>query len=362
MINATNANAMKEKNRRLVLDLIRQGPCSRADIAKRTTLSKAAVSIIVEDLLACGKVLEDPSSQAPVGRRPIPLRIRPDALLAIGINLTRSGAQVGIADLSGRILCEKQLPALSRGQTEEAIRTSAWQLLKEEGLSPEQIAGVGIAAPGPLDSEGGVILNPPGFAEWHGAQVFDELADLPGEKIYLENVSGGLALCEKFFGVAQDFEDFLLLNVSDGIGSGIFSGGRLLRSAAEFGHTSIHHEGRPCQCGNRGCVEGYASVPAILAGTPYRSWQEAAKDEEILEKEAEYLSCAMINAANLFGFEHILLDGEVGKHAQGLIPRIEGRLARNSILQRVPHLQAATGFPGVLCGAVSVFFRYFQGD
>ena len=309
MTNATNSGIMKEKNKRLIINLIRKSEISRADIAKITNLTKASVSIITDDLIKSGIIYESASNEKGVGRKPINLKLNPDFLYAVGINLTRSYIEAGIVDIEGNILFREKLDVYPKNDAIKNLIACVEKLISDSKIPIECIYGIGVTAPGPVDSANTTILNPVGFEEWHYENIGLRLKNSFNKNIFLENISGGLALCEKYYGVAKDLNDFLLLKISDGIGAGIISGDKLLRNASEFGHTSIDHNGTQCKCGNKGCVERYASIPAILENTEYKTWEQVVQsnDEKLIKEEADYLSCAIINAVNLFGFESIIL-------------------------------------------------------
>ena len=128
--------------------------------------------------------------------------------------------------------------------------------------------GLGITAPGPLDSGKGTILNPPNFKKWKNTAIVSELKKTFDFDIMLENNASALAVAEKNYGAARGFSDFILLVVDTGVGAGIITDGSLYKGSnslgAELGHTSIIYNGKKCDCGNNGCLEVYASVPAIL--------------------------------------------------------------------------------------------------
>ena len=362
MTNATNSGIMKEKNKRLIINLIYKNEISRADIAKATSLTKASVSIITDDLIKSGIVSESKSDEKGVGRKPIYLKINPDFMYAAGINLTRSYAEIGIVDITGKILCQQRLDVYPKVKTIQSLISALDQMVTELNISNERIYGIGVTAPGPVDSANTTILNPVDFDEWHYENIGLRLKNVFNKNVFLENVSGGLALCEKYFGVAKNLSDFLLLKISDGIGAGIVSSDKLLRNASEFGHTSIKHDGILCKCGNRGCVERYASIPAILQNTKYSDWKQVADtgDDKIIKQEAHYLSCAIINAVNLFGFESIILDGEVNYKPEKLMEYIQKNLKNNTIAKKLPKMISGSAFSEIACAAVTVFDNYFN--
>lgn len=296
-----------------------------------------------------------------IGRRPMILRLNSEKMLAIGLNITRSFAELGIVDIGGNLLCEKRFGVYPKEKAIEDIKIGIGEMIAEEGIPAENIYGLGITAPGPLAPGETTILNPPNFDAWHYENIGSRLKNVTSRKVYLENVAGGQALCEKYFGVAKKMDDFLVLIVDDGIGSGIMSSGKLLRGASELGHTSIAYNGRPCECGNLGCVEKYASLPSILQGTDYRSWKEVVDrdDRALIEKEAEYLACAIINATNLFSIEQVILEGGINYKPDRLTSLIESKMQRNRIMRKMPKVLPGSGYHGPVCAAVSVFDHYF---
>ena len=362
MTNATNSGIMKEKNKRLIINLIRKNPISRADIAKQTNLTKASVSIITDDLIKNGVITEGNSDEKGVGRKPINLKINPSFMYALGVNLTRSYAEIGIVDITGKIICQQKLDVYPKNKAIQNIIDSVNKMILNNGFDFDLIYGIGVTAPGPVDSVNTTILNPVGFDEWHYENIGLRLKNAFNKNVFLENVSGGLALCEKYFGIGKDLNDFLLLKISDGIGAGIISGNKLLKNASEFGHTSIDYNGILCKCGNRGCVERYAAIPEILKDTNYDNWKQVADncDEKLIKKEADYLSCAIINAVNLFGFESIILDGEVNYNPEKLIDYIKKNLKNNTIAKQLPKITSGSAFSEITCAAISVFDNYFN--
>ena len=362
MVKATNASSMKEKNKRLILNLIRQNNFSRAEIAKETNLTKAAVTIIMEDLINDGLVLESKAEYTGLGRRPIILKLNPKAMMAVGLNLTRNYAEMGIVNIEGKIICEKKFDVYPKSKAIEEIEENIGKMITENNIADDSIYGIGITAPGLVDIQNTTILNPPNFNEWHYENIGLRLKDISDKNVYLENISGGITLCEKYFGIAKKMKNFLVLIVDDGIGSGIMTSGCLFRKASELGHTSIAFDGIKCECGNFGCVEKYASIPAILKGTNYKSWQEVidSNDEKVIEKEAEYLSCAIINAANLFSVENVILEGGINYNPHKIINLIEEKLKRNRIVKKTPKVLSGSSYRGSVCAAVSVFDNYFK--
>ena len=336
MASATNPSGMRVINEKTILSLINQASVSRADIAKRTGLTKAAVTIITEDLIKRGIVTEKRAEEsAKVGRTPILLGLCGDSVYFIGVNIKRTGITVGMCDLCGKVVFEQ---AAELGTPAESLKKIG-EIIKEKisslGIPKEKIYKISVVTPGPVDPEKGIILNPPNFNGWHGAKIRDGLAHL-GFDVILGNVSTATAAAEKYFGAAKSYDSFMTLLVDEGIGSGIMTDGKLFRGSCEIGHISVKYDGERCECGNIGCLEKYASVPNILKGTPYKSWSEciSVKDTDIMQLEAEYLSSAIVTVNNIFDLAGVVLCGEIAEHNRDFTEIVAEKTMRKMILKK----------------------------
>ncbi len=346
MVKGTNSAIMKEKNKKLILGMIRKERCSRAAIAERTGLTRASVTMLVEELIADGFVLETEAQYSGVGRRPINLELCPEGGLAIGVALTRNGWSVGMTDLCGQLIQPEKHGSVKHPVNEvlQQIAEAIKQLVKIKENS--RILGVGVASPGPVDYRMNQILNPPNFGAWHGAEIGKRLSEMCGVAVRLENVSNASALAEAYFGECTNEENYCYLIVDEGIGSGIVVNGKLYRGkngyGSELGHTSIDYKGRACECGNIGCLEKYASIPAVLTGTSYQTWQEAvdAQDENLIQKEAGYLSGALVNLINLFDLNKIILGGDLAYQGEWISEQVSEQVNRRIITNNLVKISA----------------------
>ena len=328
MKKATNAALMRQKNEKMLLALINEAPISRVELARKTGLTKAAVSIITDDLKSRGIVSEREGKSGSAGRKPIMLYLNGDAFFVIGINITRRDITVGITNLCGDILSEESFPVCPPGQAFEKIKDCVNKQILISGVDGTKIYKAAVVTPGPVDTSAGVMLNPPNFEEWKNVSVVEEISRFLECDILFENVSSAVAMAEKYFGAARGVSDFMALQVDEGIGSAVVTGGRLFDGPCEFGHISIKYDGELWSCGNRGCLEKYASVPNLLKNTMYKTWKEAADSGEgaIFEREAELLSAAITAANNIFSLERVVLCGEVAYKPDRLIEYISSNL------------------------------------
>ena len=351
-------------NRRLVLDIIRRKPISRSEIAAMTHLTRASVTIIVEDLISDGLLAEDRAYSPSVGRKPINLRILPDARLAAGITIKRNEVNVGLINLSGDVISHETL-TYGESSASDMIRRIAFSVnsqIEAHAITRDKLLGIGVCAPGPVDVTNGIILNPPNCALWQDVPIVQLLSCATGHPVKLEKDSNALALEEQYFGMGRNCGSFIVVQINEGgIGSGLIIREHLYRGAnglgSELGHISIQMDGIPCACGNRGCLERYASIPAILADSPYRSWRQLidslptdSEAERLLTLEAKYLSCALVNAINLFDVEQVILHGDVCYKPKRLLEKLNQNVGPRVIMR-------TAGLHPVVAGQTESFVR-----
>ena len=339
MSKATNAAVMKNRNQKLLLNLIRQGDWSRVDLAKETGLTKASVTILTDPMVKEGLLTEEDAPGSGVGRRPVYLRLVPQAVCAFGVYVTRQHISIGLVTLTGQVLWETQFRH-SALTPSAALERAAAEIRTQIPRVPGKLLGVGMAVPGPVDYRRGNLLTPPNFSSWHNAPAGEILSRLCGVPVLLEETANACALAELYFGCCSRDAHYAYLIVDDGIGSGIVVDGHLYRGQSgrgnELGHTSIAMDGRPCACGNQGCLETYASIPALLKDTSYQNWADvlSCRDENLMDREASYLSCALTNLVNLFDLDKIVLGGEIAEHGEPLAQRIAQKLNARIITGR----------------------------
>ena len=370
---ARNAGYTKEYNRKLFLRLLRNGPLSRAEIARQMGLTRAAASLIADELLQEGRIQElAPTGPSQLGRTPVPLMLQKDAAYAVGIYLNRSVCTIGLVNLRGDVLHRESLDL--GGQPLRPLVERLSSILAQANLPADRLIGIGISAPGPLDGESGRILNPPHFSLWHQTDIGPALEEALSVPVYLENDASCLARYHLGKPEAQGSENFLLLLADGGLGSGLITHGKVLKGAryftGELGHISINYQGPECACGNRGCLEHYASIPNLLQGTPYKTWQQVvnalpeAEAVRLVAKEAEYLAVGITTMTNLVSIDTVLLAGDLLCSASHLGPALEAqvnqRIMRRDILP-IRVLPARSGLDDhIKAAADAAFARYLM--
>jgi len=274
----------RQINRNLIFNQIRtRQPISRADLARVSGLQRSTVSLIVEELLTERWIVEGSMGRLPRGRRPTFLNVNSQrGVLALDIHPSQT--TLAVTDLGGKIIAQDiiHLPQ-DPHKVIAAIVGAIQQLIFVN--KDRSFDGIGISLPGRLDltpaksAQGGTRPDKPIFApniRWPIAQIKSRVEEATGLPVVVDNVANACALSEVWFGDSDGMHDLVVVNVSEGLGTGIFANGRILRGesgfAGEFGHVQMDPDGLLCGCGSRGCWETLAANPAGM-----RYYTEIAK-------------------------------------------------------------------------------------
>jgi len=264
----------------------------------------------------------------------------------------------------------------------------------EETLSkqPEaEVIGVGIGAPGPLDTSSGVVFLTPNLA-WVDLPLRQRMADALGYPATLDNDANCAILGEWWQGAARGAQHALGVTIGTGIGGGVITNGALYHGASdcagELGHTSLDLQGRKCKCGNYGCLEAYASGPAIAlraveaieVGEPSVMLEHAGGDTaritaeivyqaaqagdnvalEVVRDTARYLGTGIANFVNIFNPEVVVVCGGVTRAGERLFAPLRQEVARRAFKPAVAACRIVAGeLPGTagVYGAAASFLQ-----
>jgi glucokinase len=189
---------------------------------------------------------------------------------SIGVDLGGTNLRIAAVNQQGNLMEKVTLGTrvgLGKGH---AIREmcDAIRVLAAKYGDTSALQGIGIGVPGIIDMKTGMLRESPNLPGWAGTPVQAEIEHLLGTRVILENDANVAALGEKWLGAARDVDDMVMLTLGTGVGGGIVLEGRIWHGmtgmAGEFGHMTVEPEGPPCGCGNRGCVEQYASATAVV--------------------------------------------------------------------------------------------------
>jgi glucokinase len=190
----------------------------------------------------------------------------------LGIDIGGTKLAAGLVTPQGEQIAQDRVPTLAQEGPDRVLARLidlCRRVVAESGVSWSQVQAAGVGCGGPLDPVTGVIMEPPNLPGWVDVPLVDRLRGALGVPVYLDNDANAGALGEYRFGAGRGVANMVYLTISTGVGGGIILGGHLYRgqngNAGEIGHMSVVYNGRPCNCGSRGCLEAYASGTSIAA-------------------------------------------------------------------------------------------------
>lgn len=246
--------------------------------------------------------------------------------LAFGIDIGGTNTKIGLVENDGKVKSFISFPTHDPENFNEYVKTVFEHLHSMQHDMENTIIGIGIGAPN-ANSENGKIENPPNL-KWGTVDIINEFKKYTSLPVFLENDANVGAVGEKIWGGAREIDDFVVVTLGTGIGTGIYVNGNILKGhnklAAEGGHLTIVPDGRACNCGGFGHLECYASVRGIKEtaktilrrDVQFRELVDLYKKEdkqvkEIFNKTAEFLALGLSDMVVLLGPEKIFLAGGV---------------------------------------------------
>jgi predicted NBD/HSP70 family sugar kinase/biotin operon repressor len=374
------APSLRESNRLRVIQALQiLGVTSRADVARRTGLSRSTVSTIVAALQAEGVVVDrdaDGRAAAGGGRPPAPISLFPAAGLALGVDFGKRHLAVALADLSHELLAEewREMPddydaTTGMGRAAELVEL----VLGAAGADRERVLGVGMGLPGPVHRSG-VVGSSAILPGWAGTHAAERMSDLIGLPVWLRNDADLGALAEATWGAGRGASAVVYLKLATGIGAGIVIDGRLFGgaggTAGEIGHTSLDETGDICRCGSRGCLETYASGAAI-AGLLSRSLGEPLGPDDVMQRAVDgdpgcrraladagrHIGAAVADLCNLINPERIIVGGSMAVAGDVLLDPLREAVGLRAIPSAAEDVEIVLGELGEraeLLGAVAL--------
>ena len=218
---------VKSFNKHAALDLIRFSAgtgMSRTDLADRMGLTRAAVSLIVNDLLDSKVIFEAESRSAPSGRPPIVLEINPERGLVGAIDMGATHMSIALADFTARIHQESNLSIDIKDGPEVCLAKASQNLQKildELGLSVASLSAIGVGVPGPVITEAGMVAAPPIMPGWDRYPIRASLEKMWGRPVTLNNDAELGALGEWAYGTGRGEKNIAYIKVGSGIGAGL---------------------------------------------------------------------------------------------------------------------------------------------
>lgn len=353
IIRRGNKDFIKELNRSLVIDEIRlKGPISRTDLSVKTELGLSTITNIISELMSEGLICEVGSGNSNGGRKPVLLTLKGMSKKAIGIKIENTRLLISTSDLNGKLDYKQTIlfPQILTAQDITSLIITEIEKIYELYTGIEFL-GIGIAASGLVDSGKLTIIDSP-IVGWENIKfkVLEEKFNIP---VFLENDANVFTLAHLWRGIGKENRTIIGVTVGIGIGAGIVIDRRIYRGefggAGELGHLIIQREGTPCYCGQRGCLEMYASnyyleseidrLKSLGADSQLVKYKDInlstvsreaeAGDyyaKEILIRQGENLGIGLKNMVNLFNPGAIILGMEGLHHSEYLIRGIRREL------------------------------------
>jgi glucokinase len=322
----------------------------------------------------------------------------------VGVDLGGTNIVVGALPIDGsRQIGMRTLPTHAEMGAEGVVDRIAAMIenvildvRKETGAERDDILGVGIGSPGPLDRERGVVVVTPNLG-WRDYPLRDEISKRVGLQATLDNDANCATLGEWWIGAAKGGKNVVGMTLGTGIGGGLILNGQLYHGtsdvAGEIGHTSIDSTGRRCKCGNYGCLEAYCSGPAIaerarealegeespgilslVDGNPSKitasTVYEAARlgdlvAREVVRETGRFLGTGLSNLINIFNPDIVVLAGGVTQAGDALFVPLRAEVRRRAFK---PAVEVCKILPGALplsagvVGAVGTFKMQVLGS
>jgi predicted NBD/HSP70 family sugar kinase len=414
-----NSATIRASNRSAVFEAIRHyAPISRKALAAQSGLNPATVTHIVDDLLAADLVVEEtvtaatgPSnrprsgSPRPAGRKPTGLVINANARYLIGLDLTRTRTTVVVTNLAAELLFHDHITVSLSHSAEMGVNRVldlVAHAIEQSGVPHARLSGIGVGGPGPLNIRTGTIMAST-FEGWGNVPLKRLLEERFALPVTIDNDANTAALAEQWFGAGREVANFAYVAVDVGVGAGIIVDGHLFQGGGdlnpEFGHTSIQADGPRCACGNRGCLELFASTPQLVlrtieaiqqghasslaalvpkmarrpqvppdplhedydALTPQQIWsaveEEDALATAVVGQTCEYLATGLANLVAIFHPSVIFIGHDMAQAGPRTFAILRAAVLRRAVAPSIRVLPAEIGAEAPAVGAVTLALR-----
>lgn len=355
-------SSISENNRSRILQyLYHNGISSRAQIAKAIELTPAAITKITAKLLFRDVIEETGDMEGDKNRRSIGLNLNCAKYHVVGVKFARSLVQIAVFDLKCNCISLTDLPTVDEEhipETVEQIRATVRQLIADD----PSIVAVGMAVPGPYLVEEGRTALVSSMQGWRQVNFIKEFSEAFNVPVFVEQDARAGALAQFLFNPEPSEGSLAYYLLGEGIGLGIIDNGSIYYgahgTATEIGHVSVDVNGKPCDCGNIGCLERYCSAnaiherlneqPSIVPGCENMTHAQActalfakaaAGDKaamELTSEVARYIGYGAVNIINAFNPTHIVLGDIISQAGQPLLDEVK-KVVRERTIPEVGH-------------------------
>jgi len=314
--------------------------------------------------------------------------------VVIGIDLGGTFIKAALVNSRGRVLARMKRPT-EAGMGRERVVDNVFSIirtLKAISRSLGGISALGMGVPGVIDFRRGVISTSPNLPGWENIPIHKLLSRRIGMPLYLENDANAAALGEKWMGAGKDVQDFCFITLGTGVGGGLVLDGRIWHgpdgTAGEVGHMTIDPDGPRCGCGNRGCLEMYASTKALQrmirqalsSGKRSRFFGQirdkeisgdvihrAAKEGDRVSREAftrmgVALGIGIASLVNLLNLEKVVLGGGLSAAWKFFSPALREEVEARAFAAPVRRLRIVRATAGEDAGVLGAAYIAWQSQ
>ncbi len=311
-------------------------------------------------------------------------------MYCIGIDIGGMSVKVGVIDKRGNILKKGKVKTDVEGGADKIIADMGELVLSLADPNDRDFVGIGIGCPGAINSAAGTVDRAYNL-KWENVQLAEGLSNIVNKPIKISNDANVAALGETMFGVGRMYSDTVFLTLGTGVGGGIVLDNKLYEGnegkGGELGHMVIAVDGEQCTCGRRGCLEAYCSASALIRDTKIAMqndkkslmWEYAGSLDgvdgktsfecckmgdksaaAVVDRYIKYLGEGMLNFANIFRPQAIILGGGVCAQGDYLIDKLKDYCkARDYGFEGMPRfdiLVAQLGNDAGIIGAAALIF------
>ncbi|MDU4860130.1 MAG: ROK family transcriptional regulator [Terrisporobacter othiniensis] len=370
---AASQELIRNINNNLILEsILNYGPISRADLSKRLNLTKATISAIVQDLIDHSLVIEIGSKDTHVGRKPILLCFNQKCAYAISIDLNAEYIAVCLSDLKGeKIYSSHYKNNLDSETLLEKLKAIIKHIITLVPDSKYGVVGITVGIHG-ITFNNEIIFTP--YYNLTGLDIASDLNNTFNIPVYIENEANLSVIGEKAF--FNDYSNIVNISIHTGVGLGLIIDNKLYTGyngfAGEFGHSIVVPNGKPCPCGNNGCLEQYVSETSLLRhysqlkGSEIKDIDVLISDylygdieaNQVIKSFIDYMSIAVNNILNTFNPHIIIINSAVTTYLPNIIEKIKNSM--NSRMSKYINIVPTTlQNNSILLGGVYIISKNF---
>jgi predicted NBD/HSP70 family sugar kinase len=380
-VGTSNAQTRRHNLSSVITSLHHSGSLTRAELTHRTGLNRSTVGALVGELEDAGLAYTTAAPEGGGVGRPSPLVHANRQVAALALNPDVDAIDLGLVGLGG-VLHARVRHGTATVPTAAATVRLVMKLLGklQPSLEKCKVVGIGVAVPGLVQSETGVVTLAPHLA-WHDEPLAQMLAEATGYPAFAGNDANLGMIAETVFGAGRGVSDLVYLNGStSGIGAGVLAGGRPLWGArgyaAELGHTLINSKGRRCHCGKRGCLETEVNLHRLQAAIGREALSAEGVQQALrggagsaikveVRRQLDLLGQAIAGFVCTFNPELVLLGGFLGALHDAMPSRLEACVSRLSFAPAAAGLKiqrVGLGENLLMVGAAELAFQSILAD